>query len=63
MFPLFFFHFHTPLGWWFLAKVRGAEITTRKKTFEGLVGSAKGEVVLPKGSPRNVTFWSFRRSA
>ena len=28
-----------------------------------IICSAEGEVVLPKDSPRNVTFWSFRQSA
>ena len=39
------------------------ENTTRKETFEVIVCSAEGEVVLPKGSPRNVTFWSSRQRA
>ena len=39
------------------------ENTTRKKTFEVIICSAEGAVVLPKGSPRNVTFWSSRQRA
>lgn len=62
MFPLFFFTF---IRLWAGDSWPRSEVlnTTRKKTFEVIVCSAKEEVVLPKGSPRNVTFWSLSGSA